>query len=127
MASRKKTSKRLRFKNSPTAIGTQYIKKGHLNKVVRGSGLFTKAFKKIKNIGKKALKSNLTKKLLGAAKKQLENKKTRKLIINTASKALDKIDNVSNLPPSSIKKRRREQKKLMDKIVQNFVAHNPKV
>ena len=114
---RKKTSKRLRFKNSPSAIGTQYIKKGHLNKVLRGSGFFSKTLKKIKN-------SKIAKKLIVAAKNQLKNKKTRKLIVNTATKALNKIDNVSNLPPSSIKKRRREQKKVMDKIVQNFVSNN---
>ena len=66
----KKTSKRLIFKNSPSAVGTQYIKQGHLNKVLRGSGFLTNAIKKIKKVGKKAIKSNLTKKLLMAGKKQ---------------------------------------------------------
>ena len=117
----KNTSKRLIFKNSPSAVGTQYIKQGHLNKVLRGSGFLTNAIKKIKKVGKKAIKSNLTKKLLMAAKNQLKNKKTRKMIINTASNALDKIDNVSHLPPAAIKNRRREQKKVMDKIVQSLV------
>lgn len=124
MTRRKKTSKRLIFKNSPSVAGTQYIKQGHLNKVLRGSGLFSNAVKKIAKIGKKTLNSKLAKKLLVAAKDQLKNKKTRKLIINTASKALNKIDNVSHLPSSAIKNRRRKQKKVMNKIVQNFVENS---
>ncbi len=99
--SRKKNRRRLTIKKSVRPIiGTQYIRQGHLNKVVRGSGFLTKAIK----YGKKILKSSTAKKFISTARKELKKKKNQKIILNAANKVLNKLDGKDNL----VKKRRKK-------------------
>ncbi len=71
---RKKASKRVIYRKNFQPTGTQYIRRGRINRITRGSGILSKLI----NGSKKLLKSKTAKKLISTARKELSKKKIRK-------------------------------------------------
>ena len=85
---KRKSSNRVIYRRKFRPTGTQYIRKGKINQISRGSGFLNNLIKG----GKKLLKSKTAKKLLSTARKELGKKKNQKIIIKAANKVLDKLD-----------------------------------
>ena len=85
---KRKSSNRVFYRRKFRPTGTQYIRKGKLNQISRGSGFLNNLIKG----GKKLLKSKTAKKLISTARKELAKKKNQKIIIKAANKVLDRLD-----------------------------------
>ena len=116
---KRKTSKRLQFKHQNNS-GTQYIRNGHLNRVIRGSGFFSNLSRNVT----KALKSKTARNIISKAKRHLKNKKTQKLIANVAGNLLQKLDNNSSLTPNEKRVKTQRKAKIVKNILKNVATSN---